>query len=276
MCVDYRALNKITVKNHYPLPHIDDLLDQLHNAIYFTKLDLRSGYHQVRICRAEYVENHLQDQTGVVRMDAPLHALTSVEQVFQRGGKQNKSFKTLKEKINITLVMALPDFQQPFHIETDDSGYAMGDILMQKKKLICYHSEKLSQAVINYPTYDKELYALVQSVKKWKHYLISKETIIHTDNQPLLYPQSQTKLQQSCHFRSMDFLQQFHLVIQYKKGTSNKVADMFSRPPIYASVILHNASLSFESYAGQYANDDEFKEIYAKLTHGSQVDNYHL
>ena len=44
---------------------------------------------------------------------------------------------------------------------------------------------------------------------------------------------------------------------------------MLSRPPISAYVILHNASLSFESYVEQYANDDEFKEIYAKLTHGS-------
>ena len=130
--------------------------------------------------------------------------------------------------------------------------------------------------MINYPTYDKELYALVQSVKKWKHYLIGKETIIHTDHQPLQYLQSQTKLQQSRHFRWMGFLQQFHLVIKYKKGTSNKVADMLSRPPISASVILHNASLSFESYAEKYANDDDFKEVYAKLTHGSQVDNYHL
>ena len=54
------------------------------------------------------------------------------------------------------------------------------------------------------------------------------------------------------------------------------MADMISRPPISASVILHNASLSFDSYAEQYANDDDFKEVYAKLTHGSQVDNYHL
>ena len=120
---------------------------------------------------------------------------------------------------------------------------------------------------MNYPTYDKELYALVQSVKKLKHYLLGKETIIHTDHQPLQYLQSQTKLQQSRYHRWMGFLQRFHLVIKYKKGTHNKVADMISRPPIVASIILKNTSLTHDSYIEKYAYDEDFKDVYEKLTH---------
>jgi hypothetical protein len=49
MCVDYRALNEVTIKNKYPLPHIEDLFNQLKEARVFSKIDLRSGYHQLRI-----------------------------------------------------------------------------------------------------------------------------------------------------------------------------------------------------------------------------------
>jgi hypothetical protein len=67
----------------------------------------------------------------------------------------------------------------------------------------------------------------------------------------------------------MGFLQKFHLVIKYKKGTSNKVVDMLSKPPIVISIILKNASLSHDIYIEQYTIDENFKEVYTKLTLGA-------
>lgn len=53
LCIDYRALNKVTIKTKYPIPRVEDLFDQLGSARYFTKLDLRSGYSQVRIAEGD-------------------------------------------------------------------------------------------------------------------------------------------------------------------------------------------------------------------------------
>ena len=107
---------------------------------------------------------------------------------------------------------------------------------------------------------------------------MGKETVIHTDHQPLQYLHSQTKLQQSRHYSWMGFLQQFHLVIRYKKGIHNKVADMLSRPIINASTILKHNSVLHESYIEQYAQDVDFKDVYATLSHGKILEelDYHI
>ena len=65
----------------------------------------------------------------------------------------------------------------------------MGTVFLQHGKPITFHYKTFNGAMDSYPTYEKELYALVQSVKKWKHYLMGKETIVHTDHQPLQYLQ---------------------------------------------------------------------------------------
>jgi len=74
-CVDFGTLNKFMVKNHYPLPRIDVLLNQLKDVIYFTKLNLRSGYHQIILA-----EGDTWKTTFKANIDA-LHLLTRVKHV---------------------------------------------------------------------------------------------------------------------------------------------------------------------------------------------------
>ena len=80
--------------------------------------------------------------------------------MFQWGGKHQKAFNTLKEKISTTPVLELPDLQRPFDIQTYARDYAMGVVLTQHGKPICYHYETFNPTVVNNPTYEKELYVL--------------------------------------------------------------------------------------------------------------------
>jgi hypothetical protein len=65
MCVDYRSLNDVTIKNKYPLPHIEDLFDQMRGARLFSKIDLRSGYHQMKIRQSDIPKTAFFTQYGL-------------------------------------------------------------------------------------------------------------------------------------------------------------------------------------------------------------------
>jgi len=90
-------------------------------------------------------------------------------------------------------------------VDCDASGNAIGVVLSQEGKPIAYFSEKLNDVKKKYSIYDQEFYAIVQALKKWRHYLLPKEFVLYTDHQALQYLNRQGKLNQR-HMKWAEFL----------------------------------------------------------------------
>ena len=397
MCVDCRAINNITIRYRHPIPRLDDMLDELSGAVLFSKVDLRSGYHQIRmklgdewktafktkfglyewlvmpfgltnapstfmrlmneVLRAfigkfvvvyfddiliysKSMDEHLDHLRAVfnalrdarlfgnlekctfctdrvaflgyvvtpqgIEVDkskieaiqgwpvpttitqvrsflglagfyrrfvkdfstiaAPLHELTKKGVSFSWGKAQEHSFHMLKDKLTHAPLLQLPDFNKTFELECDASGIGMGGVLLQEGKPVAYFSEKLSGPMLNYSTYDKELYALVRTLETWQHYLWPKEFVIHSDHESLKHIRSQGKLNRR-HAKWVEFIESFPYVIKHKKGKENVIADALSRRYTLLTQLDYKI-FGLETIKEQYVHDDDFKDVLLQCKDG--------
>lgn len=403
MVIDYRLLNKITVKNKYPLPRIDELLDQLAGAKVFTKLDLMSGYHQIRVKASDvpktafrtryghyefrvlpfgltnapatfmrlmhdvfrplldicvlvflddiliYSKNpdehlvHLRKVLTLLRENklyaklskrafsldsvdflghvisaegikvdprkidsilkwptpgnttdvrrfhglasyyrrfvhqfantaAPLTTLTGSKSRFVWTPPAQVSFGALKQALTTPPVLQpFRDTSAPVKVTTDASDVAVGAELAQmvddKWHPVAFESRKLTPAEQNYPTHERELLAIINALKVWRHYLQGRKFTVYTDHNSLQYINTQPTLSKR-QAGWLDLLQEFDFEIKYKPGNSNVVADALSRliSVLHSSTIETSTLLSDIKMA--YSADPFVTDIKEKLANG--------
>lgn len=372
LCIDYRALNAITKKQHYPLPLFDDLMPKLSKAKLYTHIDLPDAYHLVRIrkgdehktafrckfggyeyrvvsfglCNApaafqhfmndifkdmlgiiviiylddilifsENEQDHIQHVRAVlqrlqdndlfvnpkkcsfhldhteflgyiisprglsmdkVKVDAvtswptpmkardiqvflgfanfyrrfipnysqivkPLTSLTGKDVAFQWTSAQNQAFTSLKTAFSSAPILRYFDFSKPAVVEPDASDFALGTILSQYDDSgilhpVAYHSRQFTKAELNYDTFDKELLAIVESFKVWRHYLIAATTdrptkvlSDHANLQHFLTKQQLSRRQ----YRWAETLSPFEFRIFHRPGRDSGKPDSLSRRPDY-------------------------------------------
>ena len=184
-----------------------------------------------------YVRRYLQNYSEIAR---PLTELLRKDLEFEWNEQREKAFNGIKELVRNAPILMLHNPDKPHLIRPDASGYALGIVLEQpdddeKWRPVAFFSRKFTTAERNYDVHDRELLAIVEAFKQWKHYLqgVREETVVKSDHHNLKYFTT-TKELVGRQVRWAEYLSKFKFRIEHIKGKENVIADALSRRQDYA------------------------------------------
>ncbi|GJR94513.1 putative reverse transcriptase domain-containing protein [Tanacetum coccineum] len=290
-CIDYRELNKLNVKNRYPLSRIDDLFDQLQGSRVYSKIDLRSGYHQLRV-REEYIPKtafrtrygHYEFQVspktpteiryflglagyyrqfieGFSKIAKPMTKLTQKSVKFDWSEKAKASFQLLKQKLCSALILALPEGSENFVVYCDASRKGSGAVLMQRENVIAYASCQLKIHEKNYTTYDLELRAVVFALKMWRHYLYDIKCVVFTDHKSLQHILDQKELNMRQR-RWLELLSDYDCKIRYHPENAKRRSWIPYRGDLRELIMNESHKSKYSIHPGSDKMYQDLKKLY--------------
>ncbi|GJS62856.1 putative reverse transcriptase domain-containing protein [Tanacetum coccineum] len=268
ICIDYRELNKLTVKNRYPLSMIDDLFDQLQVSNVYYKIDLQSGYHQLRVREEDIPKTAFRTQYGHYKFQVMPFGLTNAPAVFM--DLMNRVCKPFLDKFVIVFIddiliysknkkeheehlkailellkkeelyakfskceFWLPKIAKPMTKLTQKKvKFVWGD---KQEAVFQLLKQKLSSApILALPEGSKDFIAYcdasikVFALKIWRHYLYETKCTVFTDHKSLQHILNQKELNMRQR-HWLELLSDYDYEIRYHPGKANVVADALSR-----------------------------------------------
>ena len=156
---------------------------------------------------------------------APLNALTKKGNKWHWGETEQRAFDNIKRVMAKETLLHYPDFNKPFEIHTDASHYQIGAVITQDNKPVAFYTRKLRDGQHNYTTTERELLAIVETLKEFRTILLGQQIKIYTDHKNLTFSQFNTERV----MRWRMVLEEYGPELIYIKGPDNIVADALSR-----------------------------------------------
>nr|GEY44815.1 putative reverse transcriptase domain-containing protein [Tanacetum cinerariifolium] len=215
-----------------PARQVEFQIDLVPGSRVYSKIDLRSGYHQLKVHKEDIPKTAFRTRYGHCEFQVMPFGLTNAPAVFMdlinRGEKAEAAFQLLKQKLCSAPILDLPEESENFVVYYTASHKGLGAVLIKREKVIAYASCQLKVHDKNYTTHDLELGVVVFALKMWRHYLYGTKCVVFTDHKSLQHILDQKELNMRQR-RWLELLSDYECEIRYHLGKVNVVADALSR-----------------------------------------------